>query len=148
MKKNEVPQDDANMTEGITKELQYALDEDGNYVEVKSVGWEPKNIVMQHAWDDVKEDIEMAVKQIKLGKKSPIYFFMYKFMMDEKILSEYTDFWVFTVKRHLKPKVFKKLSDDKLEIYKRVFKLKSIDELKKFDIDKELKKVELLKHNN
>ncbi len=145
MKKNEVPQDDANMTEGITKELQYALDEDGNYVEVKSVGWEPKNIVMQHAWDEVKEDIKMAVKKIKIGEKSPIYFFMYTFMMDEKILSEYTGFWVITIKRHLKPSVFKKLSDDKLEVYRRVFKLDSIIELKEFNIDKEMEKVELLK---
>ena len=141
MRKNEVPQDDANMLDGKTRELQYALDDNGNYIEVKSVGWEPKNIVMQQAWDEVKDNINFSVQEIEKGNKSPILFFMYKNIMDEKILAEYTGFWSFTVKRHLKPSIFKKLPKSKLEIYKEVFKLDSIDELIEFDVKKELQKI-------
>ena len=81
MQKNEVPQDDEKMLDGKTKELQYALDENGQYVAVKSVGWMPKNIVMQQAWEEVNENIETALKEIADGKKSPIYFFMHKFSL-------------------------------------------------------------------
>jgi len=141
MRKNEVPQDDANMLDGKTRELQYALDEDGNYVEIKSVGWEPKNIVMQQAWDEVEENIKYALEEVEKGNKSPIFFFMYKNIMDVKILAEYTGFWVFSVKRHLKPNVFKKLPNSKLENYREVFKLDSINDLVEFDVKKELEKI-------
>lgn len=143
MKKSEVPQDDAKMLDGKTQELQYALDENGNYTEVKSVGWEPKNIVMQQAWDEAKEDIIYSLKEIEKGNKSPLYYFMYKNLMDEKILSEYTGFWKITVKKHFKPKVFNNLSDKVLEKYKEVFKLNSIEELKKFSAKSELEKINL-----
>jgi hypothetical protein len=136
MQKNEVPQDDEKMLDGKTKELQYALDENGQYVAVKSVGWMPKNIVMQQAWEEVNENIETALKEIADGKKSPIYFFMHKHIMDIKLLAEYTGFWKLKVKRHLLPRVFKKLSDKELTIYKEVFQLSSIEELKNFDISK------------
>jgi hypothetical protein len=145
MKKEEVPQDDANMLEGKTRELQYAVDENGNYVKVKSVGWETKNIILQSAWDEVTENTLNALKEVEQGKKSPIYFFMHKNIMDVKILSEYTGIWVFCIKRHFKPKVFKKLSDKKLEKYIKAFKLNSISELKLFNIDKY--KQEIIKNN-
>lgn len=47
MKSKDVPQDDANMLQGKFKEPVYSLDENGNYVVVPSVGWDPKNAVMQ-----------------------------------------------------------------------------------------------------
>ena len=135
MRKNEVPQDDANMLDGKTKELQFALDEDGNYTEVKSVGWEPKNIVMQQAWDEVNENINYALEQVQNGYKSPIFYFMHKNIMDVKILSEYTGFWPFIIKRHFNPKIFAGLSNSKLEKYRKVFKLNSINDLKNFNIN-------------
>jgi len=136
MRKEEVPQDDKNMLEGKTKELQYALDENNNYVAVKSVGWEPKNIVMQQAWNEVNENIENALKEVKEGKKSPIFFFMYKNIMDIKLLSEYTGFWQLTIRRHFKPKVFKRLSNNILGKYCKVFGLATVEELKNLETSK------------
>ena len=49
MKENEVPQDDGGLFEGKFKTLKYALDEEGNYVEVQSVGWEPETVVLNQA---------------------------------------------------------------------------------------------------
>ena len=62
MKTKDVPQDDANMLQGILREPVYSLDEDGNYTTVRSVGWAPKNAVIQHAWDEINERVE-TVKQ-------------------------------------------------------------------------------------
>ncbi len=135
MKNNEVPQDDINMFNEKPPELQYAVDEDGNYVQVKSVGWEPKNLVMRQAWEEVEENIEMAIEAIKSNEKSPIFYFMYKHIMDVKILSEYSGFNVWKVKRHLKPKGFRKLDDKAFEVYRIAFKLSSIDELKNFKVE-------------
>jgi hypothetical protein len=50
-------------------------------------------------------------------------------LMDIGIVSAYTGFWKWQVKRHLKPSVFKKLSDKKLQRYAGVFNV-SIPELK------------------
>ena len=135
MRKEEVPQDDENLMEG-NKELQYALDENGNYITVKSAGWEPKNIVLKQAWEEINENIQDALEAIENGTKSPIYFFMHKNIMDIRLLSEYTGFWTLTIKRHFKPSVFKKLSPEKLEIYRNAFRLDSIDDLTNFDVSK------------
>ena len=133
MKDYEVPQDDANMLEGKTREIQYALDKEGHYTQVKSVGWEPKNIVMQQAWDEVNERVKEALQKVKSGEKSPIYFFMHRNIMDIRILSEYTGFFRWTIKRHFKPSVFNRLSDKKLQKYAEAFRLNSINDLKHFD---------------
>jgi len=129
MKEKEVPQDDANMFEGRTRELQYAVGKDGKYTTVKSVGWEPKNIVMQQAWDVENEKIDNAYKLLKSGAKSPIYYFYYKCLMDMKILAMYTGFSRFRIKRHFKPKYFKKLSAKELDKYVYAFGLKDRNEL-------------------
>ena len=136
MKENEVPQDDANMLEGKTREIQYAIDKNGHYKQVKSMGWEPKNIVMQQAWDEVNENISSALKKVIDGEKSPIFYFMHKNIMDIKILSEYTGFFKWTIKKHLMPKGFKQLSNKKLQKYVEAFRLNEINDLKEFDARK------------
>jgi hypothetical protein len=56
---------------------------------------------------------------------------MEKKLMDLQLLSDYTGFWKFTIKRHMKPGVFKNLSEKKLSKYAKAFDI-SIDELKHF----------------
>lgn len=121
MKKAEVPQDDANMLEGKFREPCYALDEDGNYTTIKSVGWEPKNIIMQDAWDVVNDRIEEVKQDVIAGNLSPIAYYMEKNLMDTKILASYIGLWRFTVKRHMKMKSFEKLTDDLLNKYADTF---------------------------
>jgi len=124
MKKNEVPQDDANMLEGKFREPCYALDENGNYTTIRSVGWEPKNIIMQDAWDVVNDRIEEVKQEVINGRLSPIAYYMEKNLMDTKILASYIGLWRFTVKKHLKMKVFDKLTDDVLNKYADTFDIK------------------------
>lgn len=123
MKKNEVPQDDANMLEGKFKEPCYAVDEEGKYTTVGSVGWEAKNIVMQQAWDAVNEKVEEIKKRVEHGELSPIAYYMEKQLMDLSVLSGYTGYFRWKVKRHLKMKHFLKLKDHQLQKYADAFDL-------------------------
>ncbi len=130
MKKEDLPQDDSAL-KSMTKELMYVKDKDGKYTTDLSTGWEVKKSALDNAWDDIKERSEEARLAVKNGKKSPICYFMELKIMDLTILSGYTGFWGFTIKRHMKPNVFKSLSDKKLNIYAKAFEI-SLDELKNF----------------
>lgn len=135
MKDKEVPQDDANMLQGKFKEPVYSLDESGNYTTVKSVGWAPKNAIMQQAWDNINEKVEQVRQKVLYGELSPLAYYMEKNMMDTKLLAQYMGFWNWTVKKHLKPKNFKRLSDEVISKYAEVLDI-TPKELKEFKLTK------------
>jgi hypothetical protein len=137
VKVNEVPQDDANIWEGKGRDVQYAVGEDGKYTTVKSVGWDPKNAAMLQAWDVEKKKMAKAKQLVLDGKKSPVYYHMLRCLMHVKLLASYTGFSRFKVKRHFKPQVYDKLSDNILDKYVYAFGLKSREDLQKFDFDED-----------
>lgn len=128
MKKKDLPQDDSKLSD-VSRELCYAQDEDGNYTTELSKGWEVKSKALDVAWDDIKERTEEARKKVDAGEVSPILFFMEARLMDLAIVAAYTGFWKWTIKRHLKPSIFKKLSTKKLQKYADAFDV-SIEDLK------------------
>lgn len=132
MKSKDVPQDDANMLQGKFKEPVYSLDENGNYTTVPSVGWDPKNAVMQEAWDIVNEKVELARQNVLSGKLSPIAYYIEKNIMDTGLVAKYMGIRKWKVKRHLVPKNFEKLSNEILNKYAKVF---SISKEKLIDIN-------------
>jgi len=129
MKKEEVPQDGNNMHDGKFTQLFYATDNDGKYVPVTSVGWEPENVAMQQAWEEVNAKIEAALQSVKAGEVSPISYYMEKNIMDLALLASYVGKFQWQVKRHMKPSVFKSLSDRTLRRYAAAFKI-TVEELK------------------
>ncbi len=120
MKKEDVPQDLGALGK-ITKEVCYATDESGKYITELSAGWDVKITALDTAWQDVEERIAAAKQKVLNKEASPILFYMEKGLMDIKILAGYTGFWQWQVKRHLRPEVFNKLSDKKLQKYAEVF---------------------------
>ena len=86
MKKNEVPQDESNLSKSNMKELIYATDDDGNYTTALSSGWDPKTIALTNSLEDINERIAKAKEQVKNGKSSPIVYFMEVNKMDVNIL--------------------------------------------------------------
>ncbi|HMI06911.1 MAG TPA: hypothetical protein VK528_05145 [Flavobacterium sp.] len=134
MKKNEVPQDEGNLSKSNMKELIYATDEEGNYTTALSTGWEPKTIALTNSIDDINERIAEAKTKVKEGKCSPIVYFMELNKMDLPILASYVGMWKWRVKKHFKPKVFAGLSDRVLQRYAEAFNI-STAELKKFKAD-------------
>ena len=131
MKKEDVPQDPSALV-GVTRDVCYVKDKDGKYTTDLSIGWDVKKQALDNAWDDIKERVEAAALQVKNGEISPIFYFMEKKLMDLTLLSSYTGFWKWTIKRHFKPSVFKNLSYTKLATYAKAFDM-SVEELKNFN---------------
>lgn len=128
MKKEEIPQDDGALGR-IAKEVTYVVGEDGRYETAPSSGWDVKTEALNVAWNEVDRKIEAARQKVLDGTASPVLYFMEKRIMDLSILSAYTGFWKWTIKRHLKPAVFNRLADQKLQKYAELFEV-SIEELK------------------
>jgi|SRR5436190_20980648 len=128
MKKEDIPQDDGALNK-LTKEVVYAVDSSGKYTTELSTGWEVKAKALDVAWDDIAQRIENARQKVLNNEASPIYYFIELRLMDVGLVSAYTGFWKWTVKRHLKPGPFKKLSEQKLKKYAEAFNI-SVEELK------------------
>ena len=130
MKKEDLPQDSSALV-GVTREVCYVKGSDGKYTSDLSTGWDVKKQALDNAWNDIKERVTEASAQVKNGEISPIFYFMELKLMDLTLLSGYTGFWKWTIKRHFKPSVFKNLSDTKLATYAKAFDI-SVEELKNF----------------
>ncbi|MGN6637760.1 MAG: hypothetical protein ACTHJ8_02540 [Mucilaginibacter sp.] len=126
MKKENVPQDMGALGK-VTKEVCYATDGSGKYVTQLSDGWKVKTEALDVAWKDVEERIANAKRKVLNNEASPILFFMEYRLMDISILSDYTGFWKWQIKRHLKPEVFKRLSEKKLQKYAEAFNVNAED---------------------
>jgi hypothetical protein len=135
MKKEEVPQDLSSLGK-LTKEVCYATDASGKYTTELSKGWDVKIGALDVTWNNIEHKINAAREKVLRNEASPILFFMEKSVMDIGILSSYTGFFKWQVKRHLKPAVFKKLSNKKLNKYAEVFNV-TIDELKTMTVHEE-----------
>jgi len=128
MKKEDIPQDDGALNK-LTKEVVYAVDSSGNYTTELSTGWAVKTTALDLAWEDIEQRIESARKKVINNEASPLLFFIELRLMDIAIVSAYTGFWKWTIKRHLKPASFKKISEKKLKKYAEAFNI-SVEELK------------------
>lgn len=122
MKKDEIPQDPGALGK-IAKELSYVVDENGNYTTGFSTGWEIKMKALDVAWENVEKRITEAKQKVLNGEASPLLYYMELKLMDVEIVAGYTGFWKWQVKKHLKPEVFKKLPNRKLEKYARLFEI-------------------------
>ncbi|MGV3461399.1 MAG: hypothetical protein ACO1N9_13200 [Flavobacterium sp.] len=131
MKESDVPQDKGRFEALNMRELCYATDEDGNYKTALSAGWKPKEIALDNALEDIKERTEEARNAVVAGKASPIAYFMELNKMDVPVLAGYVGLWQWRVKRHFKPSIFAKVSDNLLARYAEAFNI-TIDELKNF----------------
>src|ERR1700730_4090208 len=105
MKKENVPQDISALGK-ITKEVCYATDSTGKYVTELSSGWDVKIKALDVAWEDIAKRIATAKEQVLNKQASPLLFFMEYRLMDLSILADYTGYWKWQIKQHLKPAVF------------------------------------------
>jgi hypothetical protein len=132
MKKENVPQDLSSLGK-ITKEVCYATDNSGKYVKELSRGWDVKISALDVAWEDVEARRAIAKQKVLNNEASPLLYLMEYKLMDVAILSDYTGFWKWQIKRHLKPEVFEKLSDKELKKYAEAFNIK-IEDIKTMNV--------------
>jgi len=127
-----VPQDLSSLGK-ITKEVCYATDSSGKYVKELSSGWDVKIKALDVAWEDIEDRKIKAKEQVMNNTASPLLFFMEYRLMDISLIADYTGFWKWQIKRHLKPEVFDKLSPKKLQKYAEAFNVK-VEELKTMNV--------------
>lgn len=132
MKKQDIPQDESNLKSANMTEVLYVTDENNNYSTANSIGWEAKKAALDESMALINERIQQAKEDVANNLVSPIIYFMEFNKMDLSVLASYMGMWQWTVKRHAKPKNFKKLSDYTLKKYANTFGI-SVDELKNFD---------------
>jgi len=132
MEKEHVPQDKNNYLEKNFSNVVYALDENGSYTSVPSVGWEPENFAQKQAWDLINENAEKIKERVIAGELSPIAYFIEKYQFSLRRLSHLTGFRKCKIKRHIKPKVFAKIDEKTLEKYSQAFKVPIAQILKPF----------------
>lgn len=132
MKKHNLPQDESNLKSANMTEVLYVTDENDNYTTANSIGWDAKKAALDESMALINERIEEAKQNVANGTASPILYFMELNKMDFQVLAAYVNMWQWTVKRHAKPKIFKKLSDSTLKKYADAFDI-SVEELKNFD---------------
>jgi len=128
LKKENVPQDDS-LTYAKMKKTIYAKGSDGKMQGVSSNGWEVEETVTRQALDDIEEHIKDAYLEVKEGRKSTLYYYMYAKKMDLLLLSQVTGFFQWTIKKDFNPKIFIKIKQSRLEEYCDVLGV-SIDEIK------------------
>lgn len=131
MKKHSLPQDDSDLA-NFTREVLYVKNDEGKYETDLSTGWEVKKKALDHAWEAIDERILDAKQKVQQGEASPLLYYFEKMLMDFKVLSGYTGFYRWQIKRHMKPSSFEKLSLKKLERYANAFGI-TVDELKNPD---------------
>lgn len=133
MKKQEVPQDEG-LNEGLFEDVCYAVDENGNYTQVCSTGWQPKTDALLQAWEVIHDKVEQVRQKVLSGELSPIAFYMEKNLMDLKLLAAYTNLPKRKVRKHLKPEQFNKLDTKILARYADTFRV-SVEDLRNFCIN-------------
>ncbi|MFC0428561.1 helix-turn-helix domain-containing protein [Chryseobacterium scophthalmum] len=132
MKKQDLPQDESNLQSANMTEVLYVTDENDNYITANSIGWDAKKAALEESMELINERIEEAKQNVANNLVSPIVYFMELNKMDVQVLAAYVNMWQWTVKRHAKPKTFKKLSDSTLKKYADAFGI-SVEELKNFN---------------
>jgi hypothetical protein len=120
MRSDQVPQDNSSSYAGH-KKLLYAQTEAGEYVGVKSSGWEIEAAATCAAVEEFEQLARAALVEVKAGTRSPLYYHMYASRMDLPLLAQVSGIWRWRIKRHFQPKHFARLSPALLDRYAEVF---------------------------
>lgn len=121
MRKQDVPQDWG--PEAEIRRLMYAVDEDGHFVGVQSVGWDVSNTGFNTYWAAMSRIITAARQDVAQGRKSPLWYWMQVSLLDERMLADYLGLWTWRVRRHMRPAVFAKLRPALLDRYAEIFQI-------------------------
>lgn len=128
MKTDEVPQDPS-LTHAGQRKLFYAVDEQGDYTEVQSLGWDVESYATLAAVEVLNQQRDDAWERAKAGLTAPLEYHMYRRRMDRASFASATGFWRWRTSRHFKPAVFARLPDTILNRYAEVLGM-SVEDLR------------------
>jgi hypothetical protein len=115
MKVEEVPQD-ITYSKSV-KRVFYALNNEGKYVNVASIGWSTEEVANGLAMAELAAQLEGTRKAVLAGVKSPLSYHMERRQMTPKILASTAGIATFRTKRHIRPEIFAKLKPSILDRY-------------------------------
>lgn len=105
------------------RELHYSFEPGKGYTRKVDYHYPGNQVIIKQSWDEAESRLKDISAKIKEGQLSPIAFYMEKNLMELPMLSDYTGFMRWRIKRHLKPKVFSKLKPGTLSNYASVFNI-------------------------
>ncbi|MBL7137682.1 MAG: hypothetical protein ISS17_02775 [Bacteroidales bacterium] len=117
---------------GHYKELFYSYDKDGNYDKRVRFHDDSDRVFIEQFWDVQNNRIEEARQNVLSGKKSPVYYFMEKNLLDPMSLGLQAKIALWRVKLHFKPRVFRRLNEKTLEKYAEAFNI-TVEQLKNIE---------------
>ena len=123
MKIEEVPQDDNPTFREYSKKVMYAVDSNGRYRPVASSGWNVEEVVLKEVVDDFESRAQRALRRATRGDASPIEYFMYKKLLDMPSLARGVGMTRWRVRRHMKARIFRRLSPKVLQRYADLFQV-------------------------
>ena len=131
MKVEDVPQD-LKFTKGTpVRHPIYAVDSEGKYQMVNSVGWEAKNEAIQLQLDAVQEECDEILEHIKKGKATLLAYYAAKNLMTVELLAYYADIPKRKVRKHMSdPEAFASLDEQTLSAYAEALRM-TVEGLKK-----------------
>lgn len=129
MKAKDVPQDLKYAKDLVVRDVNYAIDEKGNYVTVVSDGWEVKNDILSAVWDEILAECEPIRQQVLAKQVSPLAYHMKKNLQDVSMLAAYSGIPKRKIKKHLQYDEFLTLDTATLEKYADALRI-TVDELK------------------
>lgn len=115
MHKKDVPQDG-----GVIDPMQipiYALDDDGQFVTIPSVGWEVSNSCGIQAAEEVRFRIKSGMEAVKRGRLSPLGVHMIAHELTPAQLSKVSGVGWLKVRLHLRPWFFNRMSAADAKLY-------------------------------
>ncbi len=116
MNVSDVPQE-GNRTLGNLRKALYAKDANGRMVLVASKGSEVDETVTLQAVDRLRAFADDARKRCLAGQTAPLEVWMWTLRMDLPLLSQITGIWQWRIRRHLRPRIFARLSPELLQRY-------------------------------
>lgn len=108
MREDDVPQFERSAYGGHRK-LLYAVDRDGRYTRVESVGCEIEAAATYDAIADLEASARDAFERARSGDAAPLLYHMYRRRMDVALLAETAGLARWRVRRHLRADRFARL---------------------------------------
>ena len=122
MKESEVPQDRDDAYQGYHK-IRYARSECGEIKGYRSNGWQVEREVMDVAWGHLENRMMISLHKARAGQLSPLAYHMERALLEPRLLAQNVGLWTWQVKRHLRPKVFRRLRTAMLRRYAEYFEI-------------------------
>jgi hypothetical protein len=121
--------DDNELIYKYNRELFYHFDKETGFTQKIDYQNPNNQVIIKQSWDAAAQRLDEVKQQVIIGKLSPVAYYMEKILMEVPMLAAYVEIPKWRVRRHMKSKVFNRLSPELLEKYASVFDI-TVEQLK------------------